>query len=123
MVERRKGKAVSLRGPKKGVPKDPEVKVVTFRCPPEILGYILETVQKGEEALKAKEADEALTQTDVILDAIKLDRDLSKELGELQDRLSAFAEANELNPYRDLPKVLARLVRAGLDAAQKPRKK
>lgn len=95
---------VSLRGGRE--PKASSAKpMVSFRCPPELRDYLKEVArQPGRD------------QTEVIASALELDRDLGRLLKGDSARLEAFAADHGLRLGPDLPEVLARLVRRGLDA-------
>lgn len=98
----KKGKPVTLRGKKA---KAAALPTTSFRCPPDLRHYIEDTA-----------ATTGRDQTEVITDALALDRDLAQKLKAEQKRLEAYAAANGLHMDHDLAEVLARLVRAGLDA-------
>lgn len=91
---------VTLRGKK--TPEKAK-SMVTFRCPPELRRYI-------DETAPATNRDK----TEIITDALELDRDLAVELRPDYPALQRFAEERGLDLDADLAKVLAQLVRAGL---------
>jgi predicted transcriptional regulator len=98
---------VSLRGQKDDESAKP---TVSFRCPPELRRYI-------EETAAAYRRDK----TEVITDAIALDRDLATKLKPDAAKLEAFATSQSLKMDDDLAEVLARLVRQGLAATGRSR--
>lgn len=92
---------MTLRGKKAG--GDNAKLAISFRCPPDLWRYIEETAKEtGRE------------KTEIIIDAIGLDRDLAVKLGAHADQLAAAAATQGLSLDRDLAEVLARLVRTGL---------
>jgi predicted transcriptional regulator len=100
---------VSLRGPKES--EDGPKAVVSFRCSRSLSSYI-------DEAARAP----GRARSEVIISAIELDRDLAQKLrGEVQ-RIENFASHGDLRMHTDLAEILARLVRRGLDAAEKDNK-
>lgn len=78
---------------------------VTFRCPPEVLHYII-------EAAKAPKRNK----TEVITSAIELDRDLAKNLRAEEALLDEYATENGLRPGLDTAEVIASLVKIGIEA-------
>lgn len=101
-MARGKGKPVTLRGKKTAEGASP---TMSFRCPPDLRRYVKDTAKNtGRD------------QTEIITDALSLDRDLAMRLKPDQDRLEAFAAANDLDMDQGLAEVLARLVRLGLDS-------
>ena len=95
--------AVTLRGKKPGGSK-PQV---SFRCPPDLQRYIEDTSRETGRS-----------QTEIITDALELDRDLAVKLRPYAGNLDAAARAEGLVIDRDLAEVLARLVRAALDSGR-----
>lgn len=108
----RRSSRLSLRGPKKesGEVEDTR-KVVSFRADAALRAYIAET---------AKETD--TDASEVCLAALKLDRDLAKEMEGERVRMQAFAESQGLRMHEDLAVILARLLRRGLDGVEKDKK-
>lgn len=98
-------RAVSVRGRKaQAAPQGTKLK--NFRCPEPIDRYLRE-VSKEEER----------DQTDIIVGAIELDRDLAQDVVEPErPRLESFAASMEMTMEGDSSKVLAQLIRRGLDA-------
>lgn len=92
---------MSLRGKK----YDGTRPMISFRCPSPLRHYIDET---SESTGRDK--------TEIITEALELDRDLALKLRLDSERLAAMASSEGLNIDRDLAEVLARLVRAGLEA-------
>lgn len=101
-----RGAALTLREPKAADPTKPKI----FRLPESFRRYL-----KGA-AVKPR------TETDVVLDALALDRDLGVLLQPYRARLKAFAEGLGLDLDRHLPKVLAELIVLGLEGAEKERR-
>ena len=97
---------MGLRGRKPSEPAGP-TKMKNFRLPL----YI-------EEHLKAASQSSRRTETEIVLQAIELDRDLDQMLVSESARIHAVAHRLGLDPDRDLAKVLAGLVRYGLDKAE-----
>lgn len=97
----RRGESVTLRG--KRTDSSGAKQVVSFRCPADLWRYV-------EEAAQATGRDK----TEIIIDAIALDRDLAVKLRAHAAQLEAVADEGEMSLDRDLAEVLARLVRAGL---------
>lgn len=91
---------MSLRGQKVEENARP---MMTFRCPKELRRYIDETA-----------ATFGRDKTEVITDALELDRDLAFKLKPEEGALMAFAKSEGLNVDDDLAEILARLVRVGL---------
>jgi hypothetical protein len=99
---------MSLRGPKAEPPKEPKgTRSFGFRCPPHIREYL-------DRAHK----DEGRDRTEIILFALELDRDLGQFLSDILPRIASMATKMQLDPRRDLAKVLAVLVRFGLEKAE-----
>lgn len=92
--------AVSLRGKKAEEERSP---MMSFRCPPEFRRYIDETAKRYEK-----------DKTEVLTDALALDRDLAERLKDERSRLETFAKNEGLRMDADLPEILARLVLDGL---------
>ena len=109
----RRSSRLSLRGPKKKETKEAEDtrKVVSFRADAALRAYITET---------AKETD--TDASEVCLAAVKLDRDLAKEMESERVRMQAFAESQGLRMHEDLAIIIARLLRRGLDAVEREKK-
>ena len=101
--------AMSLR---ERPPPEPKAgPMFNFRCPPAIREYLREAASAPGR-----------NQTEVVVSALELDRDLAQLLAPDVARIHAYAEEQGLQVGPDLPRVLAQLVRAGLDAhAQKKR--
>lgn len=109
-VLRSKG-AMSIRGPKRAVSRPAKLK--NFRCPDDVDAY-----------LKSASAQLGRDQTDLIVGAIELDRDLSVELGsDGLERLRAFAEALGVSIDDQPAKAIALAVRKALDAEEAPARK
>lgn len=89
-----------------GISTEDENRVpVNFRCPPELKKYI-------DDASDAP----GRSKTEVITSALELDRGLETELRADEERIAAFAGASDLRTNKDLPVILARLVRRGLES-------
>ncbi len=103
----RGAKRVSLRRrkPKKVRP------IVGFRCPPDIKEYL--DVESGKPNRD---------QTEVIISALELDRDLDLKLRPNIEHIEAYAASNSLDMDEQLAEILVRLIRGGLEAQGKARK-
>jgi hypothetical protein len=97
---------VTLRGPKVEEEDVPKPKLVAFRCPPDLQDYLRTTAASVE----------GQDQTGVIIDALRLDKDLGLKLNDDRSRLDTYAKSLGLSMYRDLAEIISRLVRKGLDA-------
>lgn len=106
---------VTLRGPKQPVVKAAKKsEIFGFRCPPHIRTY-LEAASEAENRSMAE----------IIVFAVELDRDMSDMTAPVREKLSAFAQANGLDPSRshDMAKLFVALINRGLAAAEADSKK
>lgn len=62
-------------------------------------------------------------ETELVVDALSLHRELYERLSEEGARLQRFAAENDLNFSADSAKVIAKLVLLGLEAAEKSKRK
>lgn len=97
-------------------PEDPKEarKQFNLRLPLSLLAYMAETA-------KAR----AITQTDILEEALRLDRDLSNRLADVWPEVREFAFDERLDLDRQLTEVLGRLIELGLKQrpnARKPKK-
>lgn len=93
---------MTLRGKKDASRAKPQL---SFRCPPDLRRYIDDTAREtGRD------------KTEIITDALELDRDLAVKLKPHEGNIDAYARSEGLDMDRDLAEILARLVRRGLDA-------
>lgn len=99
------GWAVSLRGKDETGPAAGARPMVSFRCPEELRDYI-------KEAARSSGRD----QTQVLVQALEVDRELEQGLREEARRLNLYAATNDLSLRTELGKVLVALVKQGLDA-------
>jgi len=84
---------------------------MTFRVPDE-----------EREYLKRVKRSQAREYTEIMLSALRLDRDLAAALDPDRERLQAAADRRGLTLGADLPQVLAELIRLGLDADERRKK-
>lgn len=105
--------ALSLRGRKPEEVESDEEKMVSWRAPLAVRRYI-----------KQEMARSGRTQAAIINEALELDRDLGEKLEAETVRIATFAASIGLSVDADTAEIVARLVRAGLDAtAAHPEKK
>lgn len=97
---------MSLREPK---PLDP-TKPKLFRIPESLQKYLKESAVGSR------------TQTDVVLEAVALDRDLGRLLAPHRARLAVFAQSMGLDLDHGLARVVAELVVRGLDVYERDKK-
>jgi predicted transcriptional regulator len=93
---------VTLRGKKVD---EGALPTVSFRCPPDLRRYINDTAKSTRR-----------DKTEIITDALALDRDLAVSLKPSLSRIEAFADGLGLDMDKGLAEVLSRLILAGLDA-------
>lgn len=106
-----------LRRPKQSAA--PSRRQIHYKIRDDLRPYLGEVIKDEEEAFKTgallrKPRD----QSDVINDALAMERDLETELGHDADRMDTWAAGHGLDMDRNLAKVIAQLVRRGLDALE-----
>lgn len=71
------------------------------------------------EYVRSATKQEKKTKRGVVIAALELDRDLAEELKSLDAQIKAYATGNHLKMSRDLGRILAGLVRLGLQSLQR----
>lgn len=90
---------MGFRGPKTEGKKE----TVSFRCPPELLQYIQRVIE-----------EEKREQTEILVAALRLDRDLQVKLRDVYPRIQAYAAGRNLSLQDELSEVFAQLIRIGI---------
>lgn len=98
--------AMSLREPETEMP-EPR-KSASLRMRQSLYDYVEATAKRQHRG-----------KTDVIEDAIRMDRDIAVALGKHRGRLRAYAKAHDLDMDRRLVDLIVALVVEGLDAAER----
>lgn len=95
-----------------------DLRLVSFNASEPLRNYL-----KKAGLQKLRGSDKPRGQTDVIIKAVEFDRDLGELTKDLTERLASFAEAQGLTVEDDAAKVVAHLMRLGLDAWEADHKK
>lgn len=97
--------SVSLRGPEDEDPKE-ELVAMYLKWPKSVDTYVRHTAESQKK-----------TMTAVVVDAVRLDKDLAALLGGDQDALKTYARRHGLSLNKDLAVIVAKLLRRGLKAS------